>query len=103
MAFLAGAMELGAGLALHRAWRVTADGGEDWKALREELKSVRGRMVALLAEMTLLRNEPAVFVARFWRNFYRAMLSHTVRNAMTKFFLPPPLSVLPLLHCKPSP
>jgi len=98
MAFLAVAMELGAGLALHRAWRVTADGGEDWKALREELKAVRGRMVALLAEMALLRNEPAIFVARFWRNFYRAMITHTVRNAMAKLLLLVAVVVLPVLH-----
>jgi hypothetical protein len=87
MAFLALAMELGAGLALHKAWRLSADSGEDWKALRGELRTVREKMVALATEMALLQNEPAIFVARFWRNFYRAMLTHTVRNAMSKLLL----------------
>jgi hypothetical protein len=100
MVFLTVAMELGAGLALHRAWRVTGDVGEDQAALREELRITRGRMVGLLAEMAHLRNEPAIFVARFWRNFYRAMLTHTVRNAMTKLFLAMALFVLPVFHAQ---
>lgn len=84
MALLAVAMELGAGLALHKAWRTTENSGEDWTELRNKLRGVRGQMVALATEMTLLQNEPAIFVARFWRNFYHSMLTHTVRNAMAK-------------------
>lgn len=87
MILLALAMELGAGLALHRAWRTTEDSGEDWKALYAALRNVRERMVALATEAEVLRKEPAVFAARFWRNFYHAMLTHTVRNAMTKLSL----------------
>ncbi|HEY6351387.1 MAG TPA: hypothetical protein VI636_18440 [Candidatus Angelobacter sp.] len=98
MALLAIAMELGAGLALHRAWRTTEDSGEDWKALRGELRSVREQMVALATEMAVLQNEPAVFAARFWRNFYHAMLTHTVRNAMAKLLLGILLVMAPVLH-----
>lgn len=98
MALLAIAMELGAGLALHRAWRTTEDSGEDWKALRGELRTVREQMVALATEMAMLQNEPAVFVARFWRNFYHAMLTHTVRNAMAKLLLGLLLIALPSFH-----
>jgi hypothetical protein len=87
MVFLAVAIELGAGLALHKAWRTGAADAEDWKALRNDLRERRERMIALAAELTRLQNEPAVFVARFWRNFYRAMLTHTVRNAITKLSL----------------
>jgi hypothetical protein len=87
MMFLGIAIELGAGLALHKAWRTGAVDAEDWKALRNELRERRERMIVLAAEMARLQNEPAVFVARFWRNFYRAMLTHTVRNAMTKLLL----------------
>lgn len=87
MILLAVAMELGAGLALNRAWRTTEDSGEDWKALYIDLRNVRERMVALATEAEVLRKEPAVFAARFWRNFYHAMLTHTVRNAMTKLSL----------------
>jgi hypothetical protein len=98
MALLAIAMELGAGLALHRAWRTTDVSGEDWKALRGALRTVREQMVVRATEMTMLRNEPAVFVARFWRNFYHAMLTHTVRNAMAKLLLGLLLVALPAFH-----
>jgi hypothetical protein len=98
MALLAVAMELGAGLALHKAWRTTENSGEDWKELRKELRNVRGQMVALATEMTLLQNEPALFAARFWRNFYHAMLTHTVRNAMAKLLLGLVILMLPGLH-----
>lgn len=87
MILLAVAMELGAGLALNRAWRTTENSGEDWKALCADLRNVRERMVALATEIEVLRKEPAVFAARFWRNFYHAMLTYTVRNAMTKLSL----------------
>ncbi len=98
MAFLAVAMELGAGLALHRAWRSTENSGEDWKELRKELRKIREQMVAHATEITLLQNEPAIFAARFWRNFYHAMLTHTVRNALAKFLLGVIMIVLPVAN-----
>jgi hypothetical protein len=36
---------------------------------------------------TMLRNEPAIFASRFWRDFYRAMLSNATRSAMTKLLI----------------
>ncbi len=30
------------------------------------------------------RNEPDIFATRFWRDFYRSMLSNAARSAMTK-------------------
>jgi hypothetical protein len=60
---------------------------DDWDKLREELTRVRARMAALVGEITALRNEHALFVAGFWRDFYRSMITHTVRNAMTKLLL----------------
>ncbi len=44
-------------------------------------------MVAGLHELTALENEPGIFVATFWRDFYRSMLTHTARNALTKLFI----------------
>jgi hypothetical protein len=41
-------------------------------------------MVSCLHELTALENEPDVFVARFWRDFYRPMLANTVRKALGK-------------------
>jgi len=37
--------------------------------------------------VTMLRNEPEIFANRFWRDFYRALLSNAARNAMTKLLI----------------
>jgi hypothetical protein len=44
-------------------------------------------MIQLVYESAELSNEGPVYVARFWNNFYRAMLTHTMRKAITKLFL----------------
>jgi hypothetical protein len=93
MALLAVATELGTGLALHAAWRIGSGSSEDWEKLRTRQRGVRERMVAIAFEIKTLENEAAVFAARFWRNFYRAMLTHSVRSAMTKI----PAAVLAVL------
>jgi hypothetical protein len=99
MACLAVAMELGAGLALHEAWRTGSDSSEDWQKVENRLKEVRQRMLAITYEITMLQNEARVFAARFWRNFYRAMLTHSVRSAMTKLLVAV-LSVFLLGHVR---
>jgi hypothetical protein len=98
MALLAFAMEIGSGLALHKARGLTTASGEDWKVLRRDLREVRDQMVVRATALTALENEPALFVARFWRNFYQAMLTHTVRNAMTKLTLGLVLAILSVCH-----
>jgi len=87
MALLAVAMDLGAGLALHEAWRMGSDSTEDGEKLRERLKELLQRKVGLAHDVTKLQDEALIFVNRFWSNFYRAMLSHTARSAMTKLLL----------------
>lgn len=84
MILFAIALDLGAGVAVHRALVLGAVSGEDADALLRELGDVRRQLGALVAEITALTNAPAVFVARFWRDFYRAMLTQTVRKAITK-------------------
>jgi len=84
MAFLAVAMELGAGLALYDARMLGADSGEDTEKLSKDLVAVRLRMATLVSEIKKLSNDGATFEARFWRDFYRAMLTHTARKALTK-------------------
>jgi len=84
MLLLSLAMELGAGLALHKAWRMVPDTSEDWNKLRTDLSRIRQRMAALIEEITALENEGAVFSTRFWRDFYRSMLTQAARSAMTK-------------------
>jgi hypothetical protein len=44
-------------------------------------------VVACLYEITALENEAAAFAARFWRDFYRSMLTNTARNALTKLLM----------------
>jgi hypothetical protein len=84
MALLAVAMELAAGLALHQAWRIGSSSTEDWDKLQGRLGELHQRMLDITHEITLLQNEANVFAARFWRNFYRAMLTHSIRSAITK-------------------
>jgi hypothetical protein len=87
MALLAIALELGSGLAMEEAWRLGDNSGVNWEPLRERLSTVRRRMLALAEEVTALRNEPAIFAASFWRNFYRSMVTHATRSAITKLLL----------------
>ena len=88
MLLLAFSMEVGAGLALREAWRSAPDSSEDWKALRRELAQIRRRKIEIVRVVVDLRNGPGIFAARFWRDFYRAMLSNAVRSAMTKLLVP---------------
>jgi hypothetical protein len=81
------AMELGAGLVLREAWRSAPDSSEDWNKIRRDLAEVRERMAAIACQAMMLRNEPGIFVARFWHDFYRAMLSNAVRSAMAKLLI----------------
>ena len=80
-------MEVGAGLAIREAWRTAPDASEDWEKLRRELVDVRQRQAEIIRQVTMLRNEPAVFAARFWRDFYRSLLSTAARSAITKLLL----------------
>jgi len=80
-------MEVGAGLALREAWRSAPDISEDWEKLRVELVEVRQGQAEIIRQVTMLRNEPAVFAARFRRDFYRSLLSTASRSAMTKLLL----------------
>jgi hypothetical protein len=84
---MAFATETGGGLVLHAAWRSMPNGSEDWAALRHKLVEVRGRLAAIAGEVTMLRNAPEAFAARYWRDFYRALLLGATRSAMTKLLL----------------
>jgi len=94
MLMAAAAMEIGAGLALFEAWKMSSNSSEDWQALRERLSAIHERLLGLTFELKRLELEGDVFVARFWRNFYDAMLKHTLRSAMTKLLVVLAASVL---------
>jgi hypothetical protein len=84
MILLAGSMELGAGLAIHEVWRLSSEGTENWNDLRKRLKEIHERMGALASDITVLKNEPEIFYATFWKSFYRAMLTNMVRSMIAK-------------------
>ena len=84
MVLLAFAMDLGAGLALHEAWRIASSDTEDWDALRSRLKELDDKKTALVTAFTQLQEEPALFFKTFWSNFHRATLTHAARRAMMK-------------------
>jgi hypothetical protein len=81
---MAFATEVGGGLVLHAAWRSAPDDSEDWAGLRRELTTVRRRLAEIVYQVTALRNAPQAFEARYWRDFYRALLLGATRSAMTK-------------------
>lgn len=84
---LAFSIEVGSGVALWGARRSRPDDSQDWKGLRRELKETRRRDAEVMRTAIDLRNEPAIFAARFRRDFYRALLVNATRKALTKALL----------------
>jgi hypothetical protein len=87
MAFLAFAIEIGAGIALHEAGQLSSGTGEDGAALRRELAAVRERMIAHGHEVWALENAGAAFEHEFWRDFYRTLLNGVKRGALQKIVI----------------
>jgi len=84
---IAFSMEVGAGIALFEARRSRPDESEDWSALRRNLANIRSQRAEIMKNAIDLRNEPAIFEARFHRDFYRALLTNAVRKALMKALL----------------
>jgi NADH:ubiquinone oxidoreductase subunit 6 (subunit J) len=78
------AMELGGGLALHEGSRMLAPDSEDWAAMRGRLVLLRESLARIIDEASTRRVAPELFAQKFYRDFYRAMLTQTVRSAITK-------------------
>ena len=87
MAFLAFAIEIGAGIALHEAGQWASADGEDGNALRRELAAVREQMIAHGHEVWALENAGAAFEHEFWRDFYRSLLNGVKRGALQKIVI----------------
>jgi len=87
MAFLAFAIEIGAGIALHEASQLSSATGEDATALRRELAGVREQMIAHGHEVLALENAGAAFEHEFWRDFYRSFLNGMKRGALQKLLI----------------
>lgn len=86
MAFLAFAIEIGAGIALYEARRWSAS-GEDGVSLRSALARLREEMIEHGHALWLLENEGAIFENQFWRDFYRSLLNGVKRGAIQKLSL----------------
>lgn len=86
MVLLALAIDLGAGVAIHRGIGLGDDFGQDYSQVSEELTVVNVRLGEIVSELTSRRNAPALFEAGFWRDFYRAMLTQSVKRADSKLF-----------------
>lgn len=87
MAFLAFAIEIGAGIALHEGCQWSSMTGEDATALRRELTAVREQMITHGHEVWALENAGTAFEHEFWRDFYRTLLNGVKRGALQKIVL----------------
>jgi hypothetical protein len=87
MAFLAFAIEIGAGIALHEAGQWASADGEDGTALRRELAAVQEQMIVHGHEVWALENAGIAFEHEFWRNFYRSLLNGVKRGALQKIVI----------------
>jgi len=80
-------MELGAGLALHDARRLSSDSGENYDQLSREREAVCQEIVARVHRLSALQNASQAFVAEFWRDFHRALLNGATRSALKRLSL----------------
>jgi hypothetical protein len=87
MVLLAFSMEVGAGIAVNEAERVSANLGESYEELQRARDGVRVKLAQLIQEIMVLQNEPAVFVAKFWRDFHWAVLKRSIGNAAKAFIV----------------
>ena len=87
MAFLAFAIEIGAGIALHEAGQLASGDGEDGTALRRELAALREQMIVHGHEVWALENAGTAFEHEFWRDFYRSLLNGVKRGALQKIVI----------------
>jgi hypothetical protein len=87
MAFLAFAIEIGAGIALHEAGQLASADGEDGTSLRRELASLREQMIVHGHEVWALENAGTAFEHEFWRDFYRSLLNGVKRGALQKIVI----------------
>jgi len=81
MVLLAFAMEVGAGIAMHEAERVSANLGESHADLQREQAALQVRLAKLVQEIAGLQTEAGMFVTTFWRDFHWAVLKRSVSNA----------------------
>ena len=87
MVLLVFAMEVGAGIAMHEAERVSANSGESYAGLQRARAKVQEQLAQLAQEILALQSEPALFVSKFWRDFHWAVLKRSTGNAAKVFMI----------------
>lgn len=93
MVLLAFSMEVGAGVAVHEAERLSANLGEKYAELQRACVDAEAKLARLVKEIMTLESEAEVFVTKFWRDFHWAVLKRSIANA-TKAFAVGVLSLL---------
>ena len=88
MALLAFSMEIGAGIAVHEAERMSGTPDGEYESVQRALQERHDRLAMLVEEIVTLQNEAAAFAARFWRDFYWSLLKGTLKKAAKWFILP---------------
>lgn len=96
MALLALSMEVGAGIAVFEAERMSETVDGEYAALKQDLREVQGRLSFLVQDIVSLQNEAALFAAQFWRDFYWALLKGIVKDGLKRLAVP---TVLLMLVC----
>jgi hypothetical protein len=94
MVLLAFSMEVGAGIAMHEAERVSANRGESCDLLEGARKGSEARLSLLVKEIITLQSEPAEFEKQFWRDFHWAMLRRSMASARKVFVIGTLLALL---------
>jgi hypothetical protein len=87
MVLLVFAMEVGAGIAMHEAERVSANFGESYDELQRARAKAQEKLAQLAQEILALQGEPALFVWKFWRDFHWAVLKRSIGNAAKAFMV----------------
>jgi hypothetical protein len=84
MILLTLAIDLGAGVAIHRAVDLTEHSGQEYEQVSDELSEVCTQLAKVVSELVSRTNAPALFEKGFWRDFYRAMFTQSSRQAASK-------------------
>lgn len=87
MVLLAFSMEVGAGIAVHEAGRVSGNRGESHAELQRERDDSDRKLARLGEEIMTFESEPERFAAKFWRDFHLAVLKRSAGSAAKAFMI----------------
>ncbi|GEM_PF-3047268 len=88
MALLALTMEIGAGIAILEADRMSESVDGEYEMLKDRLREAQRNLGGLAEAILTFQNEAPMFVAKFWRDFYWSLLKGAIKNAARRFAMP---------------